>query len=55
MRCMMKSFAENQDGVTAIEYGLIASGIFLAIVPPVTFLSARMDATYQAILGYFLP
>jgi len=29
---MLKRFLRDESGVTAIEYGLIAAGIFLAVV-----------------------
>ena len=47
-----KAFLADERGATAIEYGLIAAGIFLAIVPPVAALSSALDATYNQILGF---
>lgn len=52
-RGAFRYFFADQEGATAIEYGLIAGGIFLAIVPPIMLLAERMDATYIAILNYF--
>ena len=49
----VKAFASDEDGATAIEYALIATAIFLAIVPPMTVVATRMGTTYQAILSYF--
>ena len=43
----------DQRGATAIEYALIATAIFLAIVPPMISVTAGMSATYQRILSYF--
>jgi Flp pilus assembly pilin Flp len=43
----------NQRGATAIEYALIATGIFLAIVTPMAAVASNMDATYEQILSYF--
>ena len=48
-----KAFVADESGATAIEYGLIAAGIFLAIVPPVAAMSSNLDATYNQILQYF--
>ena len=48
-----KAFVADESGATAIEYGLIAAGIFLAIVPPMAVMSSNIDATYQQILQYF--
>lgn len=47
-----KAFMAEEGGATAIEYGLIAAGIFLAIVPPVAALSDSLDSTYTQILSY---
>jgi Flp pilus assembly pilin Flp len=49
----VKAFAGDEDGATAIEYALIATAIFLAIVPPMTVIASRMGTTYQSILNYF--
>jgi len=48
-----KAFMADESGATAIEYGLIAAGIFLAIVPPVFSLSDNLEATYTQILSFF--
>ncbi|MBL8894216.1 MAG: Flp family type IVb pilin [Rhizobiales bacterium] len=47
-----KAFMAEEGGATAIEYGMIAAGIFLAIVPPVAALSDSLDATYSQILSF---
>jgi pilus assembly protein Flp/PilA len=49
----MRRFISDESGATAIEYGLIAGGIFLAIVPPITVFATRMGVTYNKILDYF--
>jgi len=49
-----KAFVADESGATAIEYGLIAAGIFLAIVPTMAALSSGIDATYQQIHQYFI-
>ena len=48
-----KAFVADESGATAIEYGMIAAGIFLAIVPPVAALSNSLDTTYTQILSFF--
>ena len=40
---LFKSFRKCRAGATAIEYGLIAALIALAIIPGVKLLSTRMD------------
>ena len=49
----LASLARDSSGATAIEYGLIAGGIFLAIAPAVAIIGGQMGATYQEIMGYF--
>ena len=49
----MRRFISDESGATAIEYGLIAAGIFLAIVPPMGVIATRMGLTYNKILDYF--
>ena len=48
-----ESFIGDEEGATAIEYALIATAVFLAIVPPMILVKANMNSTYQAILAYF--
>jgi pilus assembly protein Flp/PilA len=45
----LTAFARNESGSTAIEYGLIASGIFLAIVLVVGDLSSTVKVMYTGI------
>ena len=47
------SFMRDQSGVTAIEYGLIASATGLGVAAVMPNFSAKMTAIYDAILGYF--
>ncbi len=43
----MKSFMQEEDGVTAIEYGLIAALIALAIVAGATALGGSLNSAFQ--------
>jgi pilus assembly protein Flp/PilA len=43
------TWAMNREGATAIEYGLIAAGISVAIVSVVFFLGDDLEATFQRI------
>jgi pilus assembly protein Flp/PilA len=45
----LKSFWTNEDGATAIEYGLLASLIALAIVGGATALGGSIDALFQRV------
>jgi pilus assembly protein Flp/PilA len=44
-------FTHDQTGVTAIEYGLIASLIAVVIVTAVTLVGTNLSATFNTIAG----
>jgi len=47
---LLKRFLHDQDGATAIEYGLIAAGIALAIVTTVNNVgSALLSSKFEAL------
>jgi len=46
---LLWSFVTNERGVTAIEYGLIATGIAVAIIATIAALGAHLDATYSTV------
>ncbi|MEZ5994822.1 MAG: Flp family type IVb pilin [Hyphomonadaceae bacterium] len=46
---MLKRFLKNEDGATAIEYGLIAALIGVAIILAVTAVGTNLTATFNAI------
>jgi pilus assembly protein Flp/PilA len=46
---LAKQFAKDQSGATAIEYGLIAAGIAVAIIHAVNTLGSQLKATFSAI------
>jgi len=46
------AFAHDEEGVTAIEYGLIATLIALAIIVGVTAIGTNLEAKFIAISGY---
>ncbi len=43
---MLKRFLKNEDGATAIEYGLIAALIGVAIILAVTAVGTELQATF---------
>jgi len=45
----LKSFLKNESGATAIEYGLIAAGISVAIIGVVTTLGTDLTATFTSV------
>jgi pilus assembly protein Flp/PilA len=42
-------FFKDESAATAIEYGLIASGIALALIPVMTGLGIHLKATFSTI------
>ncbi len=43
-----EAYLKNQDGATAIEYGLIAAGISLAIVAVVFTFGDQLETTFNS-------
>jgi pilus assembly protein Flp/PilA len=46
---MLKQFLNNEDGATAIEYGLIAALIGVAIILAVTAVGDGLNATFEEV------
>jgi len=46
---LVKRFIANENGATAIEYGLIAAGIALAIITVVNGLGASLNDKFGSI------
>lgn len=44
---LKEAYLHNEDGATAIEYGLIAAGISLAIVAAVFAFGDELQTTFQ--------
>jgi pilus assembly protein Flp/PilA len=49
MRNLLRCFVENESGATAIEYGLIAAGIAVAIIATVNGLGSTLNSTFSSI------
>ncbi len=47
MVCQLKRFARDESGATAIEYGLIAAGISVAIITVVNGLGKQLSSTFS--------
>jgi pilus assembly protein Flp/PilA len=45
-RKTLKRFAKDESGATAIEYGLIAAGISVAIITVVQGLGTKLNTTF---------
>jgi len=48
---LIVKFWNNEDGATAIEYGLIAAGISVAIIATVQGLGTKLNSTFTAVQG----
>ena len=46
---LIKNFLREEDGVTAIEYGLIAALIAVLIIASVTIIGTQLKATFTSI------
>jgi pilus assembly protein Flp/PilA len=49
MKNLVTRFVSDESGATAIEYGLIAAGISVAIIAVVQGLGTKLTATFQEI------
>ncbi len=46
---LIMRFLQDENAATAIEYGLIAAGIAVAIIPVITGLGTKLKTTFSAI------
>jgi pilus assembly protein Flp/PilA len=51
MKSLLKKFAADQSGATAIEYGLIASLISLVIIAGVSNIGNKLKVTFNEVAG----
>lgn len=49
MRNYLRAFLKDESGATAIEYGLIAAGISIAIIAVVNGLGTNLNAKFKSI------
>jgi pilus assembly protein Flp/PilA len=46
---LLRDFLRNEQGATAIEYGLIAAGISVAIIATVAALGTNLNTTFSSV------
>jgi pilus assembly protein Flp/PilA len=46
---LIKRFLQDESGATAIEYGLIAAGISVAIISVVKGLGTKLNSTFSSV------
>ncbi len=49
MKNLVSRFVNDESGATAIEYGLIAAGIALAIITAVQLVGTNLTATFNSV------
>ncbi|MGJ4882138.1 MULTISPECIES: Flp family type IVb pilin [unclassified Bradyrhizobium] len=49
MKSILSKFLRDESGATAIEYGLIAAGISLAIIAAVNGLGSSLSSKFESI------
>ena len=49
MKTLVKRFVKDESGATAIEYGLIAAGISVAIITVVQGLGTKLNTTFSSV------
>ena len=49
MKINVSRFLKDESGATAIEYGLIAAGISVAIIAVVKTLGTNLNTTFEAV------
>jgi pilus assembly protein Flp/PilA len=49
MKSLFSNFVADESGATAIEYGLIAAGISVAIIAVVQGLGTQLNTTFTAV------
>jgi pilus assembly protein Flp/PilA len=49
MKNLFVRFVKNESGTTAIEYGLIAAGISVAIIAVVNGLGTQLNTTFTSV------
>jgi pilus assembly protein Flp/PilA len=51
MKSLFSRFVKDESGATAIEYGLIAAGISVAIIAVVQGLGSKLNTTFSSVSG----
>jgi pilus assembly protein Flp/PilA len=51
MKKLIEKFVRDESGATAIEYGLIAAGISVAIIVAVNSVGSQLNTTFSNVSG----
>lgn len=55
MKNLLKRFAKDESGATAIEYGLIAAGIAVVIITAVNLVGTNLTSTFNNVADAVKP
>ncbi len=53
MTNLVRRFAKDELGATAVEYGLVAAGISVAIIAVVQGLGSKLNTTFASVQSAF--
>jgi pilus assembly protein Flp/PilA len=53
MTDLVKRFAKDESGATAVEYGLVAAGISVAIIAVMQGLGSKLNTTFSSVQSAF--
>ena len=51
---VVSKFLRDANGATAVEYGIIATAMFLAIIPAFIYVSTGIMIKFQSLSDYFI-
>lgn len=51
---VVSKFLRDANGATAVEYGIIATAMFLAIIPAFIYVSTGIMIKFQSLTAYFV-
>ncbi len=51
MRTLLGRFVHDEEGAAAIEYGLLATGIAVAIIAVIAALGTNLNTTFSTVSG----
>jgi pilus assembly protein Flp/PilA len=55
MKNLLVNFLRNENGATAIEYGLIAAGIAVVIIAAVQLIGVNLTGTFNSVASAVSP
>jgi pilus assembly protein Flp/PilA len=53
MTDLVKRFVQDESGATAVEYGLVAAGISVAIIAVMQGLGSKLNTTFTSVQSAF--